>query len=248
MSNQAMEYQRAMSTTCPNGHLSTTTDYCDECGTRLADIPVPAAASPEPSSDDASDAPHPTAPSLPSEPCPDCRVPRVGSDKFCEGCGYDFTTGTSSGHPASSSDPSQSPPPTAALWEAVVSADREYLERVAAEEVDFPSHCPSRKFMLDQPEINIGRRSPSRSITPEIDLSGAPQDPAISHLHAILLRQDDRSYALIDPGSINGTTLNDDPAPIAPNTPVPLADGDRIHLGAWTTITLRRVSADASEA
>jgi FHA domain len=234
-----------MSTTCPNGHLSTTTDYCDECGARLTDIPVPAAASPAPSSDDASDAPHPTAPSPLSEPCPDCRAARVGSDKFCEGCGYDFTTGKSSKHPAPSPepaevpDPSQSPPPTATLWEALVSADREYFERVAVEEIDFPSHCPSRNFVLEQPEINIGRRSPSRGIAPEIDLSGAPQDPAISHLHAILVRQDDGSYSLVDPGSINGTTLNDDPAPIAPNTPVPLADGDRIHLGAWTTVTIQ---------
>ena len=53
-----------------------------------------------------------------------------------------------------------------------------------------------------------------------------------------LLRQDDGSYAVIDPGSSNGTTLNDDPTPIAPNTLVPLASGDRIHLGAWTTITI----------
>ncbi len=236
-----------MSTTCPNGHLSTTTDYCDECGARLADIPPLAAASPEASSDDASDAPHPTAPSPLSEPCPDCGAPRVGSDKFCEGCGYDFTTGKSSKHHDPSPDPSQSPPPTAGLWEAIVNADREYFERVPAEEVDFPSHCPSRKFVLDQPEINIGRRSPSRGIAPKIDLSGAPQDPAISHLHAILLRQDDGSYSLVDPGSINGTTLNDDPAPIAPNTPMPLTDGDRIHIGAWTTITLRRVSTDEDE-
>jgi pSer/pThr/pTyr-binding forkhead associated (FHA) protein len=93
--------------------------------------------------------------------------------------------------------------------------------------------------VLDQPEISVGRHSPTRGIRTQIDLSGAPEDPAISHLHAILLRQDDGSYAVMDPGSSNGTTLNDDPMPIAPNTPVPLADGDRIHLGAWTTITIR---------
>jgi FHA domain len=224
-----------MSTPCPNGHLSTTTDYCDECGARLTDIPVPAAASHESSSDDASDASHPTAPSPLSEPCPDCGAARVGSDKFCEGCGYDFTTGES----AASRAPAHSTSGTAGSWEALVEADREYFERAAAEEIDFPSHCPPRTFVLDQPEINIGRRSSSRGIAPEIDLSGAPQDPAISHLHAILVRQDDYSYSLVDPGSINGTTLNDDPAPIAPNTPMPLADGDRIHIGAWTTVTIR---------
>jgi pSer/pThr/pTyr-binding forkhead associated (FHA) protein len=55
----------------------------------------------------------------------------------------------------------------------------------------------------------------------------------------MLLRQDDGSYVLVDPGSTNGTTLNDDLTPIAVNVPVPVADGDRIHVGAWTTLTLR---------
>jgi pSer/pThr/pTyr-binding forkhead associated (FHA) protein len=44
---------------------------------------------------------------------------------------------------------------------------------------------------------------------------------------------------VIDVGSANGTTVNDQLEPIEANTPVPLADGDQIHLGAWTTITLR---------
>ena len=30
---------------------------------------------------------------------------------------------------------------------------------------------------------------------------------------------------------------------IPAQTPVPLSDGDRIHLGAWTTITIRKVCA-----
>jgi hypothetical protein len=38
---------------------------------------------------------------------------------------------------------------------------------------------------------------------------------------------------------MNGTTLNDDPTPVGTEAPVSLADGDRIRLGAWTTITLR---------
>ena len=168
-----------------------------------------------------------TKPSVPAEPCPDCQTPRAGSDKFCEGCGYNFATGES----AASRAPAHSAPGTAGAWEALVEADREYFERVAAEEIVFPSHCPPRRY------------SPTRGTRPQIDLSGAPEDPAISHLHALLLRQDDGSYALVDPGSSNGTTLNDDPTPIAPDTPVPLADGDRIHLGAWTTMTVRRGEA-----
>jgi hypothetical protein len=187
-----------------------------------------------------------TTPSLPTEPCPDCGAPRVGSDKFCEGCGYNFATHQSSENPVPSSTPTSSQPSSAETWEALVSADREYFERFAAEEIDFPSHYPSRKFALEELEIGIGRHSPSRGIRPEIDLSGAPEDPAISHLHAILVRQDDGSYSLVDPGSSNGTTLNDDPTPIVANTPVPLTDGDRIHLGAWTTLTIRQATTSSA--
>jgi len=185
-----------------------------------------------------------TKPSVPAEPCPNCQTQRVGSDKFCEGCGYNFSTGESSGLHA----PAPSTSGTTGSWEAVVEADREYFERVATSEIDFPSHCPARRFVLDQPEIGIGRHSPTRGTRPQIDLSGAPEDPAISHLHAILLRQDDESYALMDPGSSNGTTLNDDPTPIAPNTPVPLTDGDRVHIGAWTTVTIRHQVQPAEHA
>jgi hypothetical protein len=230
-----------MSTTCPNGHVSETTDYCDQCGVPLENRSVAQSAGIEPPAPASTaqptevEASHDTKPSVPATPCPDCQTPRVGSDKFCEGCGYNFATGES----AASRAPAHAMSGTAESWEALVEADREYFERAAAEEIDFPSHCPPRRFVLDQPKIGIGRHSPTRGTRPQIDLSGAPEDPAVSHLHAILLRQDDGSYALIDPGSSNGTTLNDDPTPIAPDTPVPLADGDRVHLGAWTTMTIR---------
>jgi pSer/pThr/pTyr-binding forkhead associated (FHA) protein len=120
-----------------------------------------------------------------------------------------------------------------------VEADRDYFERVATEEVEFPVRYQPRTFELQDTEVSIGRHSATRGTRPQIDLSGAPEDPAISHLQAVLMRQEDGSYALVDPGSSNGTTLNDDLNPIAPNTPVPLSDGDRIHIGAWTTMTIR---------
>jgi FHA domain len=232
-----------MSTTCPHGHISETTDYCDQCGAPLEhrsaappggiNPPAPVSTAAHPTEVEVSPD---TKPSVPAEPCPDCQTPRVGSDKFCEDCGYNFATSESAAAPT----PAQSMSATTGSWDALVEADREYFERTTAEEIDFPSHCPPRRFVLDQPEIGVGRHSQARGTRPQIDLSGAPEDPAISHLHAILLRQDDGSYAVIDPGSSNGTTLNDDPTPITPNTPVTLADGDRIHLGAWTTITIHR--------
>jgi pSer/pThr/pTyr-binding forkhead associated (FHA) protein len=46
---------------------------------------------------------------------------------------------------------------------------------------------------------------------------------------------------VVDQNSTNGTTVNGSDEPIQPFVPVPLQDGDRVHVGAWTTITVRRV-------
>ena len=53
----------------------------------------------------------------------------------------------------------------------------------------------------------------------------------------MLRRLRDGRYAIEDLGSTNGTEVNGQP--IAAGEPVALADGARIHLGAWTGITIR---------
>jgi hypothetical protein len=125
------------------------------------------------------------------------------------------------------------------VWEAVVEAEREYYDSGDDHRVPFPSFYPRRVFPLDGPRLLVGRRSESRGIHPEIDLSGAPEDPGISRAHAIFERQPDGSFALLDPGSTNGTRLNDEPEPIEQHGSIPLQDGDRVYLGAWTRITVR---------
>jgi hypothetical protein len=231
---------------CPNGHESTTGDYCDQCGAKIAG---PNTATSAPAAPGSPTQEVPAAPAAAAgggavagggagaaagEQCPTCGAARVGSDRFCEGCGYDFVNQTTPAEAASAG-----PADTGlAVWEAIISADRVYFDQVASPGVVFPPHCPDRTFPLAGAELRIGRRSTSRGINPEIDLSGAPEDSAVSHLHALLVRAADGSYSLVDPGSTNGTTVNDNPDPIAINTPVPLVDGDRIHVGAWTTITI----------
>ncbi|MGH3899312.1 MAG: FHA domain-containing protein [Pseudonocardiaceae bacterium] len=91
--------------------------------------------------------------------------------------------------------------------------------------------------------MRIGRRSISRGIAPEIDLAFPPVDPGVSREHARLLAQPDGSWVLVDDGSTNGTYLNGDTKRLPAKAPVPLADGDRVHLGVWTTITLHRDSS-----
>ena len=125
---------------------------------------------------------------------------------------------------------------------AVATADREYFDEVAPEGTVFPDEAPPRTFPLEGREFLIGRHSTSRRIAPEIDLSGAPEDFGISHTHAWLQRMDDGRFAIVDAGSVNGTTVNTYAQPIAPHERVALNDGDLIHLGFWTTIRVGALS------
>jgi pSer/pThr/pTyr-binding forkhead associated (FHA) protein len=111
-----------------------------------------------------------------------------------------------------------------------------------ADGVGFPPFCPERRFPLTGRQFLVGRRSRSRGIEPEIDLTGPPEDPGVSHAHAILLAQEGGGWAVVDLDSANGTYLNDSEDPIEPNLPVPVSAGDRIHVGAWTTLTLHAES------
>jgi len=150
--------------------------------------------------------------------------------------------------PPASPDPPQpsmsSFPYPQATWTAVVGADRAYYERVQAvtgpegSAVTFPSYYAERRFQLVGNQMRIGRRSVSRGLAPEIDLTGPPADPGISRLHAVLIATPDGGWAVLDPGSANGTLVNG--SEIGVGDQVPLHDGDRINLGAWTTITVHR--------
>jgi hypothetical protein len=230
-----------MTVVCPQGHSSETSDYCDQCGARIGAAAAPPAAlapvAPPPDAEPANHDEVDTSPAARRRPCPGCGAPRSGDDRFCERCGYDFA------------DPAPQPVPVAAeserssvaVWEAVASVDRQQFERHAVAGIAFPDDQQERCFRLAQNRVRIGRsRARAGEATPEIDLAGPWQDPGISHMHALLERRPDGSYALRDLGSTNGTTVNDDPAPVGRDTGVPLDDGDRIRLGAWTTITLRR--------
>jgi len=145
--------------------------------------------------------------------------------------------------PISSAPPAAPAPAYApAVWTAVVSSDRDYYESVRAasgpegESVPFPAYCAERRFRLSGSQMRIGRRSVSRGLDPEIDLTGPPADPGISRLHAVLIAAQDGSWSVLDPGSANGTLVNGTEIPTG--DPVPLHDGDRINVGAWTAITV----------
>jgi FHA domain-containing protein len=206
--------------TCPAGHDSATTDYCDTCGAPMTGKDRATA---------------PTAPAAtPAQHCAQCGATRDG--RFCESCGHDA---------AKPVDPLPAVAATGpGAWSALVQADRSWFEEVRSHNgpdvanLEFPQYCPDRRFILSGTRVAIGRRSRARGIEPDIDLSGPPLDPGVSALHALLVARLDGGWELVDLDSTNGTTLGDAPEPVAPNIAVALAHGDRIKLGAWTTITV----------
>jgi hypothetical protein len=241
--------------TCPSGHDSASDDFCDVCGIRIgatATLLAPASASAS------------------AEACPQCGAARTGQFCESCGHDYNKATpvspvspiGLSTEPPPPVATPPAPPappvvtPPVAtppatpparstATWTAVVTADRVYFDRVVATlgpdappELSFPDYYPERRFRLSGAEVQVGRRSVSRGIHPEIDLAGPHPDPGVSRLHALLLAGPDGSWSVVDPGSENGTLLNGNTIPA--NQAVALHDGDRIHLGAWTALTITR--------
>ncbi|MEU6987547.1 FHA domain-containing protein [Streptomyces sp. NPDC046324] len=137
------------------------------------------------------------------------------------------------------------PPRPAAGWSAYIGPDREYflamMQRSGPEAtgLNLPAYSPEKHLPLQGNQISIGRRRHSTGESPDIDLSVPPEDPGVSHQHAVLVQQPDGSWAVVDQNSTNGTTINGAEEPIQPYVPVQLQDGDRVHVGAWTTITIR---------
>ncbi|MFD3489266.1 FHA domain-containing protein [Streptomyces sp. NPDC058690] len=144
--------------------------------------------------------------------------------------------------PFQSQVPNQAP----ASWTAVIAPDREYflamMQRSGPEAtgLNLPAYSPEQRLPLTGNQVTIGRRRHSTGESPDVDLSVPPEDPGVSHQHAVLVQQPDGSWAVVDQNSTNGTTLNGAEDPIQPYVPVPLQDGDQVHVGAWTTITIRR--------
>jgi hypothetical protein len=262
--------QPAAAASCPRCGTPRTGQFCEACGFNFSGprftpaSPSPAApASPSPS---APASPPPSAPASPPPAAPS--GPGTGTGSYSSAQPPPPAASFQS-PPAAFPSPSAPPAPSAesapsgprvptpspspsmssfpypqATWTVVVAADRAYYERVQAltgpegTAVTFPSYCAERRFQLVGNQMRIGRRSVSRGLSPEIDLTGPPADPGISRLHAVLIAIPDGGWAVLDPGSANGTLVNG--SEIRTGDQVPLQDGDRINLGAWTAITVQR--------
>lgn len=211
---------------CPNCGTPRTGQFCEACGYNFAG-PRFSPGTPPPGPGPAGHSWSQPVPSAPAGPAPTA------------------ATLPPPARQAAANAPSMSSfPYPQATWTAVVGADRAYYERVQAvtgpegAAVTYPSYYAERRFQLVGNQMRIGRRSVSRGLAPEIDLTGPPADPGISRLHAVLIATQDGNWAVLDPGSANGTLVNG--AEIGVGDQIPLHDGDRINLGAWTAITVHR--------
>lgn len=133
-------------------------------------------------------------------------------------------------------------------WLAEVWIDPDWYR---TQEVDDP--CPSPGLPIIIPlrsrSVLMGRVSQSRNTHPEIDLSS---DPGVSRRHA-QLTTDGTRWFVEDLGSSNGTfvgaaagPLPDDPIAVGPKTE--LDDDDRLYVGAWSRVVVRRATPDEVEA
>ncbi|MFI1988739.1 FHA domain-containing protein [Actinoplanes sp. NPDC020271] len=205
---------------CPNGHVSAEADYCDTCGAKIdgsssaAASPAPAVATPK------------------GEECPNCATPRAGQARFCEDCGYDYT----SGKMPQLTEVLPEPVAPVGEWTATLIADAAYFALNEVDGVTFPADTGERIVTLAPPQVRIGRKSTTKGTSPEIDL--ADTDPGASHNHALLTLNTDGVWLVTDLGSTNGTYINEEDLPLSAGQSRALKDGDQVHVGVWTTLTL----------
>lgn len=201
--------------------------------------------------------------------CPHCQAVNPPNALFCEACGYDFTTGSmprpvappsigsvtdlapppvdpAAGRPepaGAGPAPSASvAPPLADDWVVEIWIDPDwYADQESSDPL--PSAGVPSVVPLKNTSVLVGRTSRSRGIHPDIDLGS---DNGISRRHC-QLTTDGTRWWVEDLGSSNGTYIGSSIGPL-PDDPIPtgerreLGPDERIYLGAWTRLVLRRAT------
>ncbi len=205
--------------------------------------------------------------------CPNCSSLNPENALFCEACGYDFTTGQAprapspldldapatpgvgttpvtpadptpaDGDPPTAEAQASIAPPLAGSWVAEVWIDPDwYADQDSSDPL--PSAGVPVVVPLKTTSILVGRLSRSRNIHPDIDLA---TDNGISRRHCQLTTDGSRWW-VEDLGSSNGTYVG---APLGPLPTTPLTPGEkreigpdeRVYLGAWSRIVIRKAAA-----
>jgi hypothetical protein len=230
--------------TCPAGHTSTQPDFCDTCGLPIA-AGAPAAV----------EAPTPSAAPVPLV-CPQCGAVNVADALFCESCGWDFIAGTPAAQAPGEATEVAAPVPApdagapavpAVQWVAELWIDPDwYAAQGSTDPLPSPG-LPDIVPLVKETNL-IGRISVSRNIFPEVDCE---LDTGCSRRHARLTTDGSRWW-IEDLESANGTFLGPSAGPL-PAMPIPrgrveIAADQRIYVGAWTRIVIRRATTDEQAA
>lgn len=225
---------------CPNGHSSTSSDYCSVCGVKMtADPESVAGGDPVPNQ---------------NAVCPKCQTAQLDPNgQFCENCGHKLdepvppvlagvavtslsgqpTDGVSKGSPVAPpiSHDLTSTELTAADWRI----ECRVFKGTSEEDPANPAYESMFELALKNSVTEIGRSSQKRNLHPEI---ACDWDDAVSHRHAKIEVDPEGNPFLVDHGSTNGTMLNG--KLVAANTPTKLKDGDRISLGGKTALIVHQ--------
>jgi hypothetical protein len=226
----------------------------DDAGDAAAPTPQPGETVPAPALDP--DAPGDGGTTAgESQDCPNCGVANAKDALFCEACGYDFTTGTMprTGSPTSPGDakaddpsgtPSGSiaPPLDGDTWVAELWIDPQWYAEQSSPD-PLPSAGPPVVVRLEHTSLLVGRESKSRDIHPDVDCR---TDNGVSRRHA-QLTTDGTRWWVEDLGSSNGTFVAG-AVDALPTTPIEvgvkreIGPDDRIYLGSWTRLVIRKAA------
>jgi len=174
--------------------------------------------------------------------CPNCQHWNEAGSRFCEECGFELPTNTStSGAFQATVRDASAPPSSAAVVQPVPQADaadaNAAVPDVPAQDLT-PADAPAPAvytgphlllqstgsiFKLGAAAV-LGREDPSL----QIDLDSYPDGKYVSHRHAQIVKMDDKYY-IEDLGSSNHTWVNE--VKLAQGQQEPLKEGDLIKLG-----------------
>lgn len=217
---------------CSNGHDSTMSDFCSECGLEMQ--------APTDLNQAVSGGATSNAHSTVRESCPVCNTDRDEPQAtFCGVCGYNFVSKQTGDR-----IPRAVPAPPTVVKTVPTEPERVHSASVSSHidiEVSFdesveeaPKGVPPRKFSLYDEESLIGRRS--KSIPQTVGLEG---DDGVSRRHLLIIRQPNSSYIARLFDKTNGGTLNG--IEMTAGVEVPLTEGDKIVLGVFTIIKVTAI-------
>ena len=230
-----------MSFICLRGHHSTSDDYCDVCGAKNRNVMQRFMSN--------------LRPVTPGQSCPHCDEPRLGDDRYCAHCAYDFETGErlplpprgGGGplgrdgdilpRPAAAAPGAPAPAPPSFYHEPPAPEPATYVIALTVDSRPNEAGCPrppadstERVFILDQPSMVIGRDDAPGL---QIPIHG---DPYVSRHHAEIIELEG-GWGVRDLGSTNGTKVNG--VALAGSEVKPLGLDDVIELGCFSRLTVR---------